>query len=205
MKALPATRTKIVDKQGRVLQQETVRYEFEGDQPIEVIEVLIGTCPSCGSRLDQASIVGICAECETPVCTNCASRCQCKKAFCDKHKHFALLGNEKLVVCSECAPIVEEQQRREARIQDEELARRAREKEVELGIRVTETRIKELNAVHDRVLGTRKQAQSEAEARFNAQVTCQRLRMESLRTYAPTAYHLLQSGAGSHQSRQRRQ
>ena len=196
---VPATRKRIATRRGQLVHQETTRFEYEGDQPIQVVDIVVDVCPSCGSRLDQAQIVGVCDECGEAVCSNCASRCECKRTLCSKHKHLGVLGPKRLVVCRECGPVIAHEHHRLLLLELEQIARQAFEREEELKLKREQIRMREAQAAHERALSLRKQDHVENEARFNAQIACEKLRLDMLRTVAPTAYRFLQLGATSNQ------
>ena len=196
---VPATRKRITTREGQLLHQETTRIEFEGDQPIQVVDIIVDLCPSCGSRLHQAQIVGVCDECGEPVCSNCASRCECKRTLCSKHKRLGVLGHERLIVCRECGPIIANKHHHLLLLELEQIAGKAFEREEELKLKREQIHMREAQAAHERALSLRKQDHVENEARFNAQIACEKLRLDMLRTVAPTAYRFLQLGATSSQ------
>jgi len=194
MKRLPATRRRVAAKNGTVLYEETSAYEIEGDQVYEVTEVLVDLCPSCGSRLDQAKIVGQCWQCGIAVCSHCGSRAQCGRTLCDNHKHLALLHGEKLTVCAEHRSMLEEEQRSENLAQMREEARRTREREIEMDLKIAAMRLKEETTAEQIALRRRELALREETARFEAELACERLRFDKLRALAPTAYSMLRGG-----------
>ena len=204
MSGLPGVRTRIVTDGGVVLHEETTRHEIEGAQIYEVTEIQVGLCPSCGSRLDQAKLVGVCWECNVPVCSHCAGRCRCGRTLCDRHKHLSTFAGNLVEVCAECLPKLELRQRIEDQLRLREETRRERREKLDARVRLSELQLREKTAAHQIDISTREQRRREAVSRVQAQIAVERLRLQKLHTYAPTAYALLHGERSTGSQRTRR-
>ena len=199
MKDLIGERSRIIDQNGVVLLEETETFEIEDGKVYHLVETRVGRCPSCGSRLDQAKIVGCCSQpgCGEAVCSHCASRSRSGRTLCDMHKHLALHRGELITVCSHELPMLNHRQRIEDELRLREEIRRAEKHELEKRQIESDIQIKRRTTAHQIAVGTRNQALREEMALLQAQIACERLRLGKVRAYAPTAYSLLQGGRGS--------
>jgi hypothetical protein len=185
---------RIVDDRGVVLFCEITRVVVDGESVRVNSERRVQRCPTCGSRLDKAAVVGRCWEpdCGKQLCTNCGTKevC-CGRTLCEEHRHMAMLNDKQYGVCSEHLPdlLLRQKFHDASFLFDQELKVRLQRHQVEIQER--DMRLREFVASSQSALGGRQQVLQEAVARQRLYIEHARLRMEQLRVYAPTAYGFL--------------
>ena len=187
---------RIVDEEGTLLYLETSQVLVDGDDVRVNRERRVMRCPTCGSRLDEVSVVGLCWQpgCGKQLCTNCGTKAHCcGRTLCEDHRHMAMLNSEQIWVCSEHASDVSERQAfYDANVLfDQRMKEQIQRHEAELRLR--DMKLKEFQASFQKVLAFQQQALQAALAKQRLHFERARLRMEQFRAFAPTAHNLLAS------------
>ena len=194
---------RIVDETGNLLFRESTQVLVDGDDVRVDSERRVKRCPNCGSRLDQAKIIGRCWECSKQVCTNCGTKAACcGRTLCEDHRHLSVLGKERIWVCSEHESTVSTRQAfYDANVLFEQrMKERIQQHEEEL--RKRDIELKEFMASSQRDLALRQQAHKEEVQRLEGQL---RLRDMKLKEYIASFQKVLGCRQQSYQEALARQ